>query len=97
MKKNDKSICLKTKAIPGATKEKVEIFGEYLKIKVNAAPEKGQANTAILRLLAVYLNLPASSIRITRGHSSTQKTINVSLTTHKLAELIQQGLLPLFT
>jgi uncharacterized protein YggU (UPF0235/DUF167 family) len=75
----------------------VEIFGEYLKIKVNAAPEKGQANTAILRLLAVYFNLPASSIRITRGHSSTQKTINVSLTTHKLAELIQQGLLPLFT
>lgn len=71
------SIRLPLKVIPGASRASVQWFGEGLKVKVTAAPEKGQANVAVLALLAQRLNLPAASLRIVSGHVSQQKVLEI--------------------
>jgi len=47
------------------------------KIKVAAAPEKGQANRALLEFLSEHLNVAKSRIRIMSGETSQLKRIRV--------------------
>ena len=49
--------------------------GEALKIAVNAAPERGRANRAVLDLLARHLGIPASRLRLLTGKTSPGKTV----------------------
>jgi uncharacterized protein (TIGR00251 family) len=46
-----------------------------LKVKVNAPPEKGKANRAVLELLAAKLGCPKSSVRLLGGEQSRRKTV----------------------
>ncbi len=46
-------------------------------VRVNAAPEKGKANDAVLSLLARSLGIPLSALEIAQGHTSRQKTVLV--------------------
>jgi len=69
---------LRLKVIPGATRPGVEWFGDKLKVKVNAPPEKGQANAAVCKLLAVTLGLPASAVRIVAGEHQPLKTVELA-------------------
>lgn len=71
------SLRLPLKVIPGASRATVQWFGDGLKVKVTAAPEKGQANLAVLQLLAQCLGLPAASLRIVAGHGSQQKMLEI--------------------
>jgi uncharacterized protein YggU (UPF0235/DUF167 family) len=48
-----------------------------LAVYVTAAPEKGKANQALLRLLAQHLSVPLSSLRIVRGHTSRSKLVEI--------------------
>ena len=73
------SVRITVKVVPGAVREGIERFGEGLKIKVRAAPEKGRANTAVAKLLADRLSLPASAVRVVAGHTSRQKLLEVDL------------------
>ena len=67
---------LKVKAVPGAARtEVVGRLGEALKIRVAAPPEGGQANRAILGLLAGRLGLPAAGVRLVSGARSPSKVI----------------------
>lgn len=52
------------------------ITGEYdgaLRIAVSAAPEKGKANKAIVKILADAFNLPKSAVEIVSGTTSRRK------------------------
>lgn len=51
--------------------------GDALKISITAAPEKGKANKAVIKLLAAQLDIPAASISIKRGQTSPDKTIEI--------------------
>jgi hypothetical protein len=65
--------------VPGSSRDKIAAWlGEDLKIRVSAAPEKGQANAAVEKLLAKALQLPKSCVQIVAGHTSTRKTVEVS-------------------
>jgi uncharacterized protein YggU (UPF0235/DUF167 family) len=44
---------------------------------VQAPPVDGAANTALIRLLASELHVPASSIRIVSGASARRKVVEV--------------------
>ena len=48
-----------------------------LKARVRAAPEKGKANAALVKLLAKTLDLPASSIRIETGATARLKSVGL--------------------
>jgi len=47
------------------------------KISVTAAPEKGKANEAVVRLLADHFNVPASSITLVRGSTTRMKQFEI--------------------
>ncbi len=73
---NDSGIIIPVKVQPNASKER--IIGEYngqLKIAVTAAPEKGKANKAIIKLLAEKFGTKISSIRVISGETSREKKL----------------------
>jgi uncharacterized protein (TIGR00251 family) len=49
--------------------------GAAWKVRVNAAPEDGKANDAVVRLLAKALAVPARDVQIVSGHASRDKTV----------------------
>lgn len=69
---------LAVKVVPGASKSAIAGWlGEELKIRIAAPPEKGKANSAVLRLLAAELGIGVKSLRITRGQTSAHKMIEI--------------------
>ncbi len=66
------------RAKPKVREEKIEKIDEsHYIVSVKEPPLKGQANKAIIRVLADYFNLPQSQIRIISGLTSRQKTIEI--------------------
>ena len=60
-------------------KKEVSTDGTVLyKIYVTAVPEDGKANEAVIKLLSKALGVAKSSLTITHGHTSRQKTIKVN-------------------
>ena|SRR6218665_3064931 len=49
--------------------------GRMLKISVNAVPEDGKANRALLEFLASEWGLPKSALSLLSGDTSRQKTV----------------------
>ncbi|WP_036259993.1 DUF167 family protein [Methylocapsa aurea] len=49
-----------------------------LKVRVRALPENGEANEALLRLVAKTLRTPAASVRLESGGGSRLKTLSVT-------------------
>lgn len=49
-----------------------------LKISVTAAPDRGKANDAVIRLLAKAWSVPKTSIRVTSGAADRRKTLHVT-------------------
>lgn len=47
------------------------------RIHLQAPPDKGKANVALIRFLSQALSLPQSSIQILRGHTSRIKTLEL--------------------
>lgn len=67
-------LILPIKVIPGASKNAIIGWHNgWLKIKVCAPPEKGEANRAIIQLLSKTLQLPQNKIVLLRGATTRQK------------------------
>lgn len=50
-------------------------YGEAWKVRVDAAPEHGRANEALLALLARTLDLPRGDVSLLAGHGSRDKVV----------------------
>ena len=71
---------LRLRVKPGARKTAiVGVHGGALKISVAAAPEKGKANRAVVKLLAETLGLPRSAVTIAVGETSQDKIAELAL------------------
>ena len=46
-------------------------------MRVTAAPERGRANDAVVRLLAGTLGVPRAAVTIVSGHGAREKTVEV--------------------
>jgi uncharacterized protein (TIGR00251 family) len=69
---------LRLKVSPGSVRgEIVGRHGEAWKVRVAAAPERGRANAALLRLLAGALRVPAAKLSLVSGHSSRDKVVEL--------------------
>ena len=69
---------LDVRVIPGASQNRIAGWiGEVVKIRVQAPPEKGKANAAVISLLADFLNIPAKRLSICAGHASQNKIVEV--------------------
>jgi uncharacterized protein len=52
--------------------------GDVWKVRVTAAPERGRANEAVLRLLADALALPRASVTLVSGHGGREKIVELT-------------------
>jgi len=69
---------LNVRVIPGASQNKIAGWiGDAVKIRVQAPPEKGKANAAVILLLADFLDIPAKHLSICAGHASQNKVVEV--------------------
>lgn len=61
---------------PGSSQEKVVATGEQeLTVYLRAKPHDGEANSALIKILAKYFDVPKTSLKITRGQKSRHKEI----------------------
>ena len=59
---------LRLTVVPGAQRTQVVgLYGDRLKVRLAAPPEKGAANRELIDFLARSLNLPKSSLKLTAG------------------------------
>jgi uncharacterized protein (TIGR00251 family) len=69
---------VRLKVVPSSSRDQiVGWLGDALKIKVAAPPEKGQANQAVIHLLARTMGVDPASIRVTAGESSPHKIVEI--------------------
>lgn len=59
--------------------------GPLLAIAVNAPPDDGKANAAVIDVLATALGLPKSAIALAQGGKSRQKTLHITGSADDLA------------
>jgi uncharacterized protein len=63
---------------PRASRAKVgPVHGDRLKLAVTAPPVDGEANAAVIELVAAALGVARSAVTVTAGASSRRKTIRV--------------------
>ena len=76
----DKAAVLEVKIVPNASRNEVIgwLEGGVLKVKVQAPPEGGRANKALIGLLAGELGLPKNRVTIQSGETSRHKRIAVA-------------------
>ncbi len=59
--------------------ESVQVIdGEHCAVSVKALPAKGSANEAVTRVLARHFDIAQSRVTLVKGHSSKQKTFDIS-------------------
>jgi len=74
---------IKVRLTPSGGADRIEGIGRdsagqsFVKARVRAAPEKGQANAALEALLAKALGLPKSAISVARGSKARLKTVAI--------------------
>ena len=75
-------IHLNIRVQPRARKPGVEKLdtGEY-KVRVHAAPTKGEANREVLEILASHFGVPRSGVKIVRGLKSRKKAVVIEMNT----------------
>ena len=75
---------LPVRLTPGASADRIDGWGvdvegrPVLKVRVRARPVEGEANTALISLVAKALGVPKSTVAIQRGGQSRTKMIEVS-------------------
>lgn len=69
---------LRLTVVPGAQRTQVVgLYGDRLKLRLAAPPEKGLANRELIDFLARALDLPKSSFKLTQGAQSRSKVVEV--------------------
>lgn len=76
------SILLYIKVTPNAKENKIlgimkDGFLSYLKIAINAVPEKGKANKELINFLAKELAISKTTISLEKGSTSQKKLVRI--------------------
>lgn len=78
-KRDDGAIELDVQAVPRSSRDEVgKPHDDRLKLHVRAPPVEGEANEAIVRLLADVLDLPRQAITLVRGQTGKRKTVKIT-------------------
>ena len=83
---------LTVKVIPKSSKNAIVGWENgYLKIRLHAVPEKGEANEELIAFLSDILNIPKSRILLLRGHTGRLKQLElVDFTEEELKVLLSK-------
>ena len=61
-----------------------------LKVRVRAAPSEGQANDALVRLIAKVVGVPPRAVNLITGHTSRLKRLKIDGSAIALAEALER-------
>ena len=76
------SCTIKIRVQPKSSRNQVDGFQDgALRVRVTAAPTEGQANAAVIAILAKTLGVSKSRLEIIRGYSSRDKVVSVDTLT----------------
>ena len=77
---------LAIRVVPGARRTEVaDVSGDELRIRLNAPPVDGKANTCLLEFLATMFGVRTSAVLIHRGQHARSKVVDVDGDTAHLA------------
>lgn len=63
-------------AAPGAAKSQLQgLYGDALKVRLQAPPVDGKANAALVDFIARFLDLPARNVHLIGGQTSRRKRL----------------------
>lgn len=68
---------------PKASADRIENWAEddagrkFLKVRVRAVPEDGKANSAVQKLVAKWLGVPKSAVRVVTGGKTRLKGLEI--------------------
>lgn len=69
---------LRLRVKPGARRNRlIGAHGGALKLEVQAAPERGRANDAVVAMLAEVFDVPRSLVSVVSGSTSRDKVVEV--------------------
>lgn len=69
---------IKVKVIAHASRDAIEeLGGDSYKVWVRALPEKGKANEAVAKLLALNFDVLVSNVKLVSGGTSSQKVFEI--------------------
>lgn len=72
-------LALSVRVQPRASSNEVlEVRNGQLLVRTTAAPADGKANKAVIKLLAVFLDIAPSRIRLVRGKTERNKELRIS-------------------
>lgn len=69
---------IQVKVVPKSKVESVIRESELYVVRVKQPPTEGKANRAAIKLLADYLHIPQSAMKIIRGAGNRNKVIEIS-------------------
>ena len=87
------SCTIKIRVQPKSSRNQVDGFQDgALRVRVTAAPTEGQANAAVIAIIAKTLGVSKSRLEIIRGYSSRDKVVSVdTLTEQEVQRKIEVG------
>jgi len=72
-------LVLRIKVVPGSSRSAIAgVLGNRLKVKVAAPASEGQANAAVIELIARTLGCRRADVAIDAGHAQAEKTLVIS-------------------
>ena len=87
------SCTIKIRVQPKSSRNQVDGFQDgALRVRVTAAPTEGQANAAVIAILAKTFGISKSRLEIIRGYRSRDKVVSVdTLTEQEVQRKIEVG------
>lgn len=77
-KKSKKGITIEVRVQPRSSRTGIEgVSGGALKVRLTAPPSEGRANAQLIEVLSAGLGVRKSSMKILRGLSSRNKTVEI--------------------
>ena len=85
---------LEVRVQPGAVSDEITgLWDDILHVRVKAPPRRGQANRALIALLAGVLGLSKSDLTIIRGYTGRNKALDVQgISPEELKERLTRSL-----
>ena len=71
------AIVFDVQVVPRASREKLSLMGDRIKVQLTAPPVDGAANEALRAFIGKLLGVPKSKVEILRGETGRKKTLRV--------------------
>ena len=74
----DGCIILNVRVVPRASKDGIQgILGDALKVRIQAPPVEGKANTYLIKFLSKHWNIPRRDMEILSGETDRNKRLRI--------------------